>query len=149
MSTMRMIEVADLARRIKGTNNYYKELKSLTDDICFFNMYVERNRKSNCKFMLLPYYTSSGVAFKLIYEAYGMLIDNLEQAFNVYVVMESMIENQSSGLKGFTSSQVKEFSQFLKEELDLDIIDFVEYILGCSHLVASVRNELYNIINKE
>ena len=144
-----MNDIENIARRLKGTHNYYKELQSLTSDVNFFNMYTERNKKSNCKFMILPYYTSSGIAFKLIYEAYGMLVDNLEHTFCVYTVMDSIITNMTSGLKGFTSNQIKEFAQFVKDELDLDIVDFVEYFLGCSHAVASVKSELYNIINSE
>ena len=146
MSTMNMTEIAELARRIKGTYNYYKELKQLKSDMDFFKMYIERNKQSKFDFILIPRSGASCAPFKDIFEAYCLDSKYIESVFDVYVVMEAMIMSVYYKAGNFEDDKIKEFSEYMLDKLELCLSDYVHCFIGCSSGVDDTLKRLNDII---
>ena len=116
---MKFYDVEHLARTIKG-DAYYEEIRLLKDDIEFFSTYIRRNRKSNFSFILIPCQQSTYTAFKDIFEAYGLSNSNIDNAY----------------------------AEYLNHDFKLNLLDYVECFVGCSHGVAGTKKMLYDMINK-
>ena len=85
---MNIEKVKHIAISIKGVDEFYKESKLLKEDMTFFKLYTDRNRKSDFRFVLIPCQNGAYKAFRDIFEAYSLSDTFLEDAFAVYTVMK-------------------------------------------------------------
>lgn len=144
---MKYHDVEHLARTIKG-DAYYEEIRLLKDDIDFFSAYIRRNRKSNFVFYLIPCQQSTYRAFKDIYEAFSLYSSCIDDAYSVYTVMKAIIIDAYEQTMKFNSGQIREFAEYLNHDFELNILDYIECFVGCSHGVSETKKMLYDMINK-
>lgn len=142
---MKFHEVEHLARTIKG-DDYFEEIRLLRDDIEFFSAYVRRNKKSNFTFHLIPCQKSTYHAFKDIYEVFSLDSFCIDNAYAVYTVMKAIIIDTYEQTMKFNSGQIREFAEYLNHDLELNILDYVECFVGCSHGVAETKKMLHDMI---
>lgn len=145
---MDLNDIRHFAIGIKG-DDYYEEYRLLKEDLDFFNIYINRNKKSAFSFTLIPCQSSTYTAFKSIYEAFGLYNQELENAYAVYTVMKYIIVSIYDREYDFNNSQIKEFARYIKSDLNLDIEDYVGCFVGCGHGVADTKKKLYEIIHSD
>lgn len=140
-------DVRHIAIREKG-DDYYEELRLLESDLDFFNMYIQRNKKSNFSFMLIPCQLSTYVAFRDIYAVYGYYRDRLEETFATYTVLKEIILDVYNETNRFDMSTIKQFVEYMRDELNLDLFNYVQYFVGCSHGVSGTIDKIWSIISE-
>jgi hypothetical protein len=62
--------------------------------------------------------------------------------------MKAIIIDTYEQTMKFNSGQIREFAEYLNHDFELNILDYVECFVGCSHGVAGTRKMLYDMINK-
>jgi hypothetical protein len=144
---MKLYDVEHIARTING-DAYYEEIRMLKDDIEFFSAYVRRNRKSNFSFILIPCQQSTYTAFKDIYEAFGLNSLYIDNAYAIYTVMKAIIIDTYEQTMKFNSGQIREFAEYLNNDFEMNIEDYVGCFVGCSYGVKETKKMLYDMINK-
>ena len=74
-------------------DDYYIKLRALENDIDFFLMYMERNKKSDFRFDLRISHNGSFKAFNDIWKKYGYHKSEVETAFSEYMLLKFIIED--------------------------------------------------------
>ena len=143
---MDLNDIRHFAIGIKG-DDYYEEYRLLKEDLDYFTVYINRNRKSAFSFTLIPCQSSTYTAFKDIYEAFGLYNQDLENAYAIYTVMKAIIISIYNREHDFNNSQIKEFAKYIKDDLNLDIEEYVVCFVGCGHGVADTKKKLHEIIH--
>ena len=69
-------------------DDYYIKLRALENDIDFFLMYMERNKKSDFRFDLRISHNGSFKAFNDIWKKYGYHKSEVETAFSEYILLK-------------------------------------------------------------
>lgn len=143
---MNIEKVKHIAISIKGVDDFYKESKLLKEDMAFFKMYTDRNKKSDFRFVLIPCQQGAYKAFRDIFEAYSLSDTFLEDAFAVYTVMKDIILDVYDQNMKYTSGEIREFALYLKSDFNLNLEDYVGDFVGCSHGIVFTNKLLYEII---
>lgn len=145
---MDLDDIRHFAIGIKG-DDYYEEYRLLKEDLDYFTMYINRNRKSAFSFILIPCQSSTYTAFKSIYEAFGLYSQELENAYAIYTVMKAIIVSIYNREHDFNNSQIKEFAKYIKNDLSLDVEDYVGCFVGCGQGSADTKKKLNEIIHSD
>jgi hypothetical protein len=129
---MKTIEdVRCLAKHIIGVDNYYREVENIKSDICFFNEYIKRMKKSLLLYEIKP-------TDKVAYELFSVYYD-LEDAYSSYVVLKYLITKIWEVPDSFEENI--EYFDFFKSD-GIDIENLVEYIVPCGSLVSFVKGKI-------
>lgn len=116
---------------VKGVDQYYEELRLLKEDLQFFSLYISRNRKSSFYFRVVPFQLD-GMAFNDIYRAYGFCELYIERVYATFTVMKESIMDAYYESGKYDDDTVRSFYMYLKNELDLDMLDYISGFIGCS-----------------
>lgn len=139
---MKIEEIKKMARNLIGSDEYYEKLNNLKSDVEFFNLYMQRNRKSEFMFTVYVEHRGSYRAFNDIWSQYSKSIDYLENAFAVFWVLKAIIKSMETGEEVFTTEEIKNFIKYFEEYLALYIVDYVGDFVGCSHGYSAVAAKL-------
>ena len=98
-------------------DDYYIKLRALENDIDFFLMYMERNKKSDFRFDLRISHNGSFKAFNDIWKKYGYHKSEVETAFSEYILLKFIIDAIEDDIRDYDRE-----NYILNPE---EIIDFV------------------------
>ena len=87
-------------------DDYYIKLRALENDIDFFLMYMERNKKSDFRFDLRISHNGSFKAFNDIWKKYGYHKSEVETTFSEYMMLKFIIEDYIGDFVGCSSGCV-------------------------------------------
>ena len=139
---LKIDQIKALAQQILGTENYYKDFHALEEDVTFFTMYVNRNRKSKFRFAIKIMYENSYNAFELLYKRYANNIRYLENTFAEYTVLQYLIESIYEDINQLTPQQKKEIIHYFEQYDDFKIDDVIGDFIGCSRGCASTHAKI-------
>lgn len=146
---MNLKDIRHLAIEAMG-DDYYEEYRLLKSDIDFFNMYIERNRKSSCFwFKVVPCYVGTYHAFDDIQKAYGMGDSYLEDIYDVFIVLKAIVLDVYEESGKYDKKAILDFSEYLRKELGLDILDYVSDFLDCSHGITITKNKITEMLSEQ
>ena len=149
---MKTEEIQHHAIMSKGVDAYYEELRLLKEDLQFFRMYISRNRKSAFGFQIIPC-QMCGYAFHDIYRYYCGFSDSfIEDAYAIYTLLKAIIINIYNVDCGeepqlFEDDVIRRFYEFMKDDLELDMLYYVSSFIGCGHGSAGTRKRRAEIIS--
>lgn len=135
-------QIKTLAQQILGTENYYKDFHELEEDVKFFTLYVNRNRKSKFRFAIKIMYKNSYNAFELLYKRYANNIRYLENTFAEYTVLQYLIESIYEDINQLTPQQKTEIIHYFEQYDDFKIDDVIGDFIGCSRGCASTHAKI-------
>ncbi len=138
-------EIKKVARNLVGNDEYYEKFYSLKSDVEFFNLYMQRNRKSEFMFKVHVELQGSYRAFDDIWSQYSQSMNYLENAFAVFWLLKAIIEDIDAGKETYTVEEIRDFIEYFEEYLALNITDYVGDFIGCSHSGAAVAAKLEKI----
>ena len=132
-------QIKTLAQQILGTENYYKDFHELEEDVKFFTLYVNRNRKSKFRFAIKIMYENSYNAFELLYKRYANNLRYLEDTFAEYTVLQYLIKSIYEDINQLTPQQKAEIIHYFEQYDDFKIDDVIGDFIGCSRGCASTH----------
>jgi hypothetical protein len=139
---MNLSKVKSIALKLCGEDNYYEELRLLKEDISFFTMYMQRNKKSHFTFNLRVSQLGSYWAFDKLWRSYEYGESYIEDVYAIFEVLKRMIVSIYEGAHTFTNAEIKEFNDWLRKNYDYDLRDFVTVFIGSSTGVAETINKI-------
>ena len=134
--------------KIMEYSEFYTKVKQIKEDVDFFNMYVRRNKTCDRPFTILPC-SASDKAFIDIYNAFGFYSEYIEDVYAIYVLMKAIIEDIYNQTMKFNSGHIREFAEYIKDDFDLNIKNYVTCFIGCSHGCSATLNDLCDILGDE
>ncbi len=143
---MKIEEIKKRARTLIG-DKYYEQFYNLKSDVEFFNLYMQRNKKSDFMFKVQISHQGSNHAFNDIWNQYGQSMNYLEDAFAVFWVLKSIIESMYAGEETFTAEEIKDFAAYFELPLELHMTDYTGDFVGCSHGCSAVEAKLAKILS--
>lgn len=122
-------EIINKAYEIKGTDQFWDELKRLKSDIDFFMLFMEREAKSSFAFDIRVSHGMARNAFTDLWRNHGFYknTDTLKTVFSEFILLRYMIEtlyNVSEGEVGLAELTVSE------KELFVQFIEYLEQYNG-------------------
>ena len=141
-------QIKTLAQQILGTENYYKDFHELEEDVKFFTLYVNRNRKSKFRFAIKIMYETSYNAFELLYKRYANNIRYLEDTFAEYTVLQYLIKSIYEDINQLTPQQKAEIIHYFEQHGDFKIDNVIGDFIGCSRGCASTHAEVEKLRKK-
>jgi len=138
---MKIEEIKKRARTLIG-DKYYEQFYNLKSDVEFFNLYMQRNRKSEFMFEVYVKHQGSYRAFNDIWSQYSKSMDYLENAFAVFWVLKFIIKSINAEEEIFTTEEIKDFVEYFEDYLALYITDYIGDFVGCSHGCSAVAAKL-------
>lgn len=146
---MNIDDIKYIARcEIMGYEEFDKEVKKIKEDVDFFNMYIWRYKTCDRPFTIIPC-SASDRAFIDIYNAFGFYSNYIEDVYAIYILMKAIIEDIYDKTMKFNSDQIKEFAEYIKDDFDLNLKDYVTCFIGCSQGCSATMNDLCDILNAE
>lgn len=146
---MNIDDIKYIARcEIMGYEEFDKEVKKIKEDVDFFNMYIWRYKTCDRSFTIIPC-SASDRAFIDIYNAFGFYSNCIEDVYAIYTVMKAIIVDVYERTKQFNSDQIREFAEYIKDDFDLNLRDYVTCFIGCSQGCSATMNDLCDILNAE
>ena len=145
---LKINQIKTLAQQILGTENYYKEFYALEEDVTFFTMYANRNRKSKFRFTIKIMYENSYNAFELLYKRYANNIHYLEDTFAEYTVLQYLIKSIYENIHQLTPQQKAEIIHYFEQYGDFKIDDVIGDFIGCNKGCASTHAEVEKLRKK-
>lgn len=145
---LKINQIKTLAQQILGVENYYKEFYALEEDVTFFTMYANRNRKSKFQFAIKIMYENSYNAFELLYKRYANNIRYLEDTFAEYTVLQYLIKSIYENIHQLTPQQKTEIIHYFEQYGDFKIDDVIGDFIGCSKGCASTHAEVEKLRKK-
>lgn len=139
---LKINQIKTLAQQILGVENYYKEFYALEEDVTFFTMYANRNRKSKFQFAIKIMHENSYNAFELLYKRYANNIRYLEDTFAEYAVLQYLIKSIYENIHQLTPQQKAEIIHYFEQYGDFKIDDVIGDFIGCSRGYASTHAEV-------
>ena len=133
-------DIKDLAKTVLGQNCYYEQVHSLDSDIRFFNMYMERNKKSI--FNLEVRIIASNRLFDKLYERYCRNISDIENVFAEYVVLRELINDIHTEKHRFSNDIKRKIIYYFEKYDDFDVNSVVGDVINCSHSCSIVRDAI-------
>lgn len=147
---MKFEDVRHLVLRKMGEsgNEYYKEFQALEEDMDFFNLYLHRNKKCDTfHYKIIP--CENFVAFSAfidIYKQYGY--GYLEETYTIFKALKLIVLDVYNETNKFTADEIRNFVDYFKKELELDVVDYVYCFIGCSRGTAGTVSKLQEIIEE-
>ena len=138
---------------VKGVDQYYEELRLLKEDLQFFSMYIYRNKKSAYGFQLIPV-QMCGYAFHDIYRRYGFSDSYIEEVFAIFTLMKAIVFDVYNNICNDEERHIYDdiiimFNEYLKDELELDLRNYVHSFVGSSSGTTATRKQISEILNAE
>lgn len=127
-------------------DEYYKQLRELENDIEFFLLYMERNKKSPFRFQLKISHASSFHAFDDIWKKYGYQKDEIETAFSEYMMLRLMIIDIYENTNIFKKDCIKEFITYFEQYEDTKILNYISDFIGCSRGCTAVARKIETLL---
>lgn len=134
--------------KIMEYDEFYKKVKQIKEDVAFFSMYIWRYKTCDRPFTILPC-SASDRAFIDIYNAFGFYSENIEDVYAIYVLMKAIIEDIYDKTMKFNSDQIREFSEYIESDFNLNLKNYVTCFIGCSHGCSATINDLCDILDDE
>lgn len=147
---MKFEDVRHLVLRGMGEyrDEYYTEFHKLEEDMDFFNLYLQRNKKCDTfHYKIIP--CENFVAFSAfidIYKQYGY--GYLEEVYTIFKALKLIVLDVYNETNKFTTDEIRNFVDYFKKELELDVVDYVYCFIGCSHRTAATVAKLQEIIRE-
>lgn len=146
-------EVRSNAIQVKGVDQYYEELRLLEEDLQFFRLYISRNKKSAYNFQILPV-QMCGYAFHDIYRLYGFSDSYIEEVFAIFTLMKAIVSDVYNNVCNDEECHIRDdviagFNEYLKDELELDLRDYVHSFVGSSSRTTATRKRITEILSAE
>lgn len=145
---MKFEDVRHLVLRGLGeySDEYYKEFHELEEDMDFFNLYLQRNKKCDTfHYTIIP--CENFVAFPAfidIYKQYGY--GYLEETYTIFKALKLIVLDVYNETNKFTPDEIRNFVDYFKKELELDVVHYVYCFVGCSHGTAATVAKIQSII---
>ena len=126
-------------------DDYYIKLRALENDIDFFLMYMERNKKSDFRFDLRISHNGSFKAFNDIWKKYGYHKSEVETAFSEYILLKFIIEDIYNNTSVYTDKEINNFFDYFEKYDETFIEDYIGDFVGCSSGCAGVSKKIEQI----
>ena len=126
---MKFEDVRHLVLRGMGeySDEYYKEFHELEEDMDFFNMYLQRNKKC---------------------DTFHYTIIPCEETYTIFKALKLIVLDVYNETNKFTHDETRNFVDYFKKELELDVVDYAYCFVGCSHGTAATVAKLQEIIEE-
>lgn len=146
-NTMNLSKVKSIARELCG-DSYYEELRLLKDDISFFTSYMRRNKKSHFNFDLRVSQLGSYWAFDKLWRSCGYGESYIEDVYAIFEVLKRMIVSIYEDRRiTFTNKEIKDFNEWLRQDYEYDLRDFVNDFVNCSIGVSETISKIRAIVD--
>lgn len=139
-------KVKSISRKLCG-DSYYEELRLLKEDISFFTTYMRRNKKSHFNFNLRVSQLGSYWAFDKLWRACGYGEPYIEDVYATFEVIKRMIVSIYEGVDKFTDAEIKDFNEWLRQDYEYDLRDFVTDFVNCSSGVSETISKIKAIVD--
>ena len=126
-------------------DDYYIKLRALENDIDFFLMYMERNKKSDFRFDLRISHNGSFKAFNDIWKKYGYHKSEVETAFSEYILLKFIIEDIYNNTSIYTDKEINDFFDYFEKYDETFIEDYIGDFVGCSSGCVGVSKKIEQI----
>lgn len=146
---MKYDDVRHIVIREMG-DKYYSQLHDLKEDMEFFTLYLQRNKKCDgFYYTIIPCESFAGFkAFIDIYEQFGYGQSYLEEVYTIFKALKLIVLDIYNETNKFTHEEVKEFAEYFEHNLELDIREYVYLFIGCSHGTAGTVSKLQEILEE-
>ena len=145
---MKFEDVRHLVLREYG-DEYYNEFNKLEEDMDFFNLYLHRNKKCDTfHYTIIP--CENCVAFSAfidIYKQYGY--GYLEETYTIFKALKLIVLDVYNETNKFTHDEIRDFVEYFKNELELNVVDYAYCFIGCSHGTAATVAKIQSIIDRD
>ena len=126
-------------------DDYYIKLRALENDIDFFLMYMERNKKSDFRFDLRISHNGSFKAFNDIWKKYGYHKSEVETTFSEYMLLKFIIEDIYNNTSVYTDKEINNFFDYFEKYDETFIEDYIGDFVGCSSGCVGVSKKIEQI----
>lgn len=145
---LNLSKVKSIAYKLCG-DSYYEELRLLKEDISFFTMYMQRNKKSHFTFNLWVSQLGSYWAFDKLWRSCGYGESYIEDVYAIFEVLKRMIVSIYEGMDKFTDAEIKDFNDWLRYDYEYDLRDFVTDFVNCSIGVSETISKIKTIVDSD
>lgn len=143
---LNLSKVKSLARELCG-DSYYEELRLLKDDISFFTTYMRRNKQSHFNFNLRVSQLGSYWAFDKLWGSCAYGESYIEDVYAIFEVLKRMIVSIYEDRRiTFTNKEIKDFNEWLRQDYEYDLRDFVSDFVTCSIGVSETISKITVIV---
>ena len=139
-------EIKSIAFKMIKAHTFYDNLKTIKNDIEFFRMYMERERKGP---FLFDVRVSSygGKLFNRVWQSYGFGIEYIEDVYSIYEAFKAMVTDVYMETNLFSVSEKKSFFNFFEKEMGLNAKDYVGSFIDCSMGTTETVKKIEKIIS--
>lgn len=132
------------------TDEYYKKLFALQEDIDFFNLYMKRNKKSEYG-LVVKVKIGAGRAFDDIWKKYGYGTDkdSIERTFAETTLLSVIFKDMYDGTDIYSDDEIRSFKFSFEMYDETNMEDYISDFIGCSHGWMDVARQLEIIATKE
>ena len=151
---MNRLSTTELRQLIKKsgmtTEEYYKKLFALQEDIEFFNLYMKRNKKSEYG-LVVKVKIGAGRAFDDIWKKYGYGTDkdSIERTFAETTLLSVIFKDMYDGTDIYSDDEIRSFKFSFEMYDETNMEDYISDFTGCSHGLMDVAKQLELLEIKE
>ena len=150
---MKKEEIRSLAIKSVGEDKYFDEFALLESDVKFFQLYMEREKKSQ-RFFFTPSITYNGTryAFGDIWRTYNYSERYLEEVYGIFIILKTFINDfyntvYSTGKLVFTNEEREEVVK-LFNLLELDLKKYTSDFIACSQASEKVKEAIGSYLSQ-
>ena len=121
------------------TDEYYKKLFALQEDIEFFNLYMKRNKKSEYE-LVVKVKISAGRVFEDVWRKYGYGTDTL-----LGIIFKDMYD----GTDIYSDDEIRSFKFSFEMYEETKMEDYISDFIDCSRGCMNVAKQLESLEIKE
>ena len=132
------------------TDEYYKKLFALQEDIEFFNLCMKRNKKSEYE-LVVKVKIGAGRAFDDVWKKYGYGTDkdSIERAFAETTLLSIIFKDMYDGTDIYSDDEIRSFKFSFEMYDETKMKDYISDFIGCSHGCMDVARQLELFETKE
>lgn len=132
------------------TEEYYKKLFALQEDIEFFNLYMKRNKKSEYG-LVVKVKIGAGRAFDDIWKKYGYGTDkdSIERTFAETTLLSVIFEDMYDGTDIYSDDEIRSFKFSFEMYEETKMKDYISNFIGSCNGCMNVAKQLELLEIKE
>lgn len=132
------------------TEEYYKKLFALQEDIEFFNLYMKRNKKSEYG-LVVKVKIGAGRVFDDVWRKYGYGTDenSIERTFAEITLLSVIFKDMYDGTDIYSDDEIRSFKFSFEMYEETKMTDYISDFIGCSRGCMNVAKQFELLETKE